>query len=278
MGTGNKEMHLILISIANIHGGTCMKATSHAYALVAYLPIPKFHNISPAVQAILSVHIFHHAVSLVMQNLKMACKNSEVMSDPNGHLHVVHTPLIAWIADYPEQLLITCTSSRNSLIFTATVERFSDPTSAPPRFRQQTLDAIKQAYTACDPCDNIAAFYKVCLVLCLSGIVKYFWEDWGNACPSQFLTPDTLHAWHKFFFDHCVHWVINIMGRKELDHRLLVLQPHIGMCNWPDGISKLKQTRGWDHQEIKRLLAVVAAGAIPGNVLCAICAITCRKL
>ena len=274
MGTGNKEMHPLLISITNIHAGTRMKATSHAYALVAYLPIPKFRDVSPAVQAVLSVRVFHRAVSLVMQNLKMACKNGEVMSDPNGHLRVVHTPLVAWIADYPEQLLIACTSSRNSPISTATAERFGDPTPAPPRLRQQTLDAIKQACTACDPCDNIAAFHKVCLMLRLSGVVQPFWEDWGDACPSRFLTPDALHAWHKFFFDHCVHWVINIMGGEELDRRLSVLQPHVGTRNWPDGISKLKQTGGRDHQEIERLLAVVAAGAIPGDVLCAIRAIT----
>ena len=274
MGTGNKEMHPLLISIANIHAGTHMKATSHAYVLVAYLPIPKFHNVSPAVQAVLSAHIFHRAVLLVMQNLKMACKNGEVMSDPNGHLCVVHTPLVAWIADYPEQLLIACTSSRNSLIFTATAEQFGDPTPAPPRLCQQTLDTIKQACTACDPCDNIAAFHNVCLMLRLSGVVQSFWEDWGDACPLQFLTPDVLHAWHKFFFDHCVQWVINIMGGEELDHRLSVLQPGMSMHNWPDGISKLKQTRGRDHWEIERLLAVVAAGVIPGDVLCMICAIT----
>ena len=52
MGSGNKKMHPLLLSIANIHAGVCMKATSQAYALVAYLPIPKFLNVSPAVQSI----------------------------------------------------------------------------------------------------------------------------------------------------------------------------------------------------------------------------------
>ena len=65
-------------------------------------------------------------------------------------------------------------------------------------------------------------------MLRLNGVVEAFWEDWGNACLSWFLTPDVLHAWCKFFFDHCVHWVINIMGREELDHCLSVLQPHVG--------------------------------------------------
>ena len=56
----------------------------------------------------------------------------------------------------------------------------------------------------CDPCD-IAAFYKVCLSsFHLNGVVLPFWEDWGDACPSMFLTPDALHQWHTFYYNHCI--------------------------------------------------------------------------
>jgi hypothetical protein len=47
IGSGNKEMHPVLLSLANIDTGVHMKATSHAFALAAYLPIPKFVNVSP---------------------------------------------------------------------------------------------------------------------------------------------------------------------------------------------------------------------------------------
>jgi hypothetical protein len=54
------------------------------------------------------------------------------MSNPTGDLQVIHTPLVAWIADYPEQLLIACISSKNSPISTATAIQFGDLFPHPP--------------------------------------------------------------------------------------------------------------------------------------------------
>ncbi|KIJ57496.1 hypothetical protein HYDPIDRAFT_48255, partial [Hydnomerulius pinastri MD-312] len=234
IGTGNKEMHPLLLSIANIHAGVRMKATSHSFALAAYLPIPKFLNVSQPVQAILAARVYHFAISIITKNLKVAQRDGAVMSDPMGDLRVIHTPLVAWIADYPEQLLITCISSKNSPISTATAAQFGDPFPHPPRTRQQTLQTIFEACASCDPCD-ITAFHKVCQQKRLNGVVEPFWANWGDACPSLFLTPDALHQWHKFYFDHCLKWVINIMTGPELDRRLSVLQPRTGTRHWANG-------------------------------------------
>ena len=151
-----------------------------------------------------------------MQNMKRVVLDGEVMSDLEGHLHIVHTPLVSWITNYPRQLLVACVSSRNSPISVATAEQFSNATPSPSQHQQQTLDVIQEAYRACDLCD-VAAFHKICLALHLNGIVQPFWADWGDAFPSSFLTPDALHKWHKFYYDHCVQWVTNIMGAVELD-------------------------------------------------------------
>ncbi|KAG2128902.1 uncharacterized protein EDB93DRAFT_1095806, partial [Suillus bovinus] len=55
IGTRNKEMHPLLISLANIHAGVHMKVTLHVFALITYLPIPKFLGVSKPTHAILSV-------------------------------------------------------------------------------------------------------------------------------------------------------------------------------------------------------------------------------
>ena len=195
------------------------------------------------------------------------------MSDPEGNLRMIHTPLVSWIADYPEQLLIACISSKNSPLSLATAEHFGQPTALPRRTRHHTLQAIEEAIAACDPCD-ITAFHKVCLALRLNGVVDPFWKKWGNACPSSFLTPGALHQWHKFYFDHCLRWVINIIGGKELDRRLAALQPRTGTRHWSNGVSTLKQCTGREHRDLEKLLPAVAAGALPDDVLCALRAIT----
>ena len=116
MGMGNKEMHLLLLLLTNIHAGVRMKATSHVFALATYLPIPKFCNVPPAVQSVLSACVYHHCISIVVESLITTNSSGKSMSDPLGCLQHVHTPLVSWIADNPEQLLIACTSSKNSPI------------------------------------------------------------------------------------------------------------------------------------------------------------------
>ncbi|KAG1844477.1 hypothetical protein F4604DRAFT_1884447 [Suillus subluteus] len=120
--TGNKEMHPILISLTNIHAGVRMKATSHAFALVTYLPIPKFLDVSRPIHTILSMWVYHFTISIVMRNLKLATHNGCPMSDPRGDLHMIHTPLVAWIANYPEQLVCTISDPCNIAPFHKTCQ------------------------------------------------------------------------------------------------------------------------------------------------------------
>ncbi|KAN0078155.1 hypothetical protein V8E55_010212 [Tylopilus felleus] len=274
MGSGNKEMHPLLLSLANIRANVHMKATSHTFALAAYLPISKFLDVPPAIQSVLSSRVFHFAISIIVQSLKEEESNGVPMSDPNGLLRLVHTPLVLWTADLPEQHVITCVSSRYSPISTAATEQFGESVPSPAHHREAILDAIREACHSCDPCD-IAAFHKLCLAsFQLNGVVIPFWSDWGNACPSIFLTPDALYQWHKFFFDHCVHWVINIIGGAELDHCLSVLQPRTGMRHWRNGISTLKQLSRREHRNLEKLLPVVVAGTFTPAALCALHALT----
>ena len=263
-------MHPLLLSLVNIHAGVRMKSTSNSFALVAYLPIPKFHNVSSVIQAVLSACIFHFSISIVMKNLMVANEEGKIMPNPERNLQMIHTSLVSWITDYPEQLLIACTSSKNSPISLATAKDFGQHTPLPHRTRYHTLQVIEDAIAACDPCE-IAAFHKICLVLCLNGVMDPFWKKWGNACPSSFLTPDVLHQWHKFYFDHCLRWVINIIGGQELDRRLAALQPRTRTRHWSNGVSTLKQCTGREHRDLETLLPAIAAGALPDNLLCALC-------
>ncbi|KAG1812059.1 uncharacterized protein BJ212DRAFT_1448196 [Suillus subaureus] len=187
--------------------------------------------------------IYYFTISIVIHNLKLATHNGCPMSDPRGDLHMIHTPLVAWIANYPEQLLIMCMVSKCSLISLATAAQFGDPLPHPPQTCSYTLDTIERACITSDPC-NITSFYKTCQTLHLNGVIEPYWKDWGHACPSFFLMPDGLHQWHKFFFDHPINWSINIMGGTELD-----------LHHW-------------------KLLPGMIVGAVPNEVVCALHAIT----
>ena len=113
----------------------------------------------------------------------------------------------------------------------------------------------------------------MCQDVGLNGVHQPFWRDWGNADPSYFLTPDALHPWHKFIFNHPLKWIINIMGGDELDRRMAALQPHVGVWHWQNGISKLKQVTGREHRDLQKVLVAIVVGAVPPSVLCATCAL-----
>ncbi|KAL4070609.1 hypothetical protein J3A83DRAFT_4358748 [Scleroderma citrinum] len=142
------------------------------------------------------------------------------------------------------------TLSKNSPISLANVKQFN-PIPQPLHICQHMLQAIQEVVAACDPC-NIVTFHKFCLTKHLNGIVEPFWERWGNACPLCFLTPDALHQWHKFYFNHCLQ---------------------IGTRHWMNSISTLKQCTGCEHHDLEKVLPAVAAGASPDDVLCALQAI-----
>jgi hypothetical protein len=270
IGTGNKELHPLLLSIANIRAGVRMKATSHAFVLAAYLPIPKFVGVRTELQSMLSARVFHRSLDHVFINLKAAERCGAVTSDGNGWLRTIHTPLVAFIADRPEQLMIAGVNGRTSPISLATTNQFDDPYPHPPRTRQHTLDAIRRVLLQCPNPWDLVAFAKACERENLNGVYEPFWRDWGSAEPSIFLTPEALHQWHKFFYDHCLKWVINIMTGEELDFRLSVLQPRVGVKHWKNGVSKLKQCTGREHRDLETQLVTTAAGAVPHQVLCAI--------
>src|ERR1700685_4560585 len=142
IGTGIKEMHLVLLSLANISASVHMKATSHAFSLTAYLLIPKFLNVSAPIQAALTACVYHICTSIITRNLRIADSHGAELSDPQGRRRKCHTPLASWIGDLPEQRTIACVLASQSTISTATFDDFGDSEPHPPCTCKFTLDHI----------------------------------------------------------------------------------------------------------------------------------------
>lgn len=274
IGTGNKEMHPVLLSIANIDPSVRMKATSHSFVLAAYLPIPKFKDVSPTVHAALVAQAYHASLSIVTENLQVAEQHGAEMSDYDGFKRVNHTPLVSWISDLPEMHSISCTLQNQSPLSLAAIHQFGDDQFLRPqaaRTRDHTLDNITRARLAVPPGPaGFPTFVTEAAKYGLLAVVDPFWARWGQACPSDFLTPDALHGWHKFFFDHIVQWAINMVGGPELDRRMAALQPLVGVRHWPKGVSKLKQLTGKEHRDLEKIIVPCIAGAVPPQVLISI--------
>ncbi|KAI6114201.1 hypothetical protein F5141DRAFT_1001954, partial [Pisolithus sp. B1] len=105
---GGKVAHPLLISLANIHMDIRNKGSSHAFLLLALMPIPAFTHPATQICSVLEVHLFHHCLDIVLEPLKQATHFGRMMSDPIGNLCYCFTLLVSYIVDTPEACMLAC--------------------------------------------------------------------------------------------------------------------------------------------------------------------------
>lgn len=263
---GDKEAHCIYLSCGNIRKDTRGKASARCWTLIGYIPIGKF--IENDFQGILSSRLYHLCLDIVTKRLQDASWKPIEVSDCYGHLRRLRTVLIAFLADRLEQLLISCAAGNASPLSEADSTNFGDSAVRPLRTGVETLLAIDNLKQAVEPLD-LKAFKDASLDAGLNGVVDPFWRGWQFADPCEFLTPDALHQFHKFFMDHAVKWAKTILTKKEIDRRLSVLQPRVGFRHFVDGFTRFKQHTGREQRDIERVFIAILAGhkKISGNVM-----------
>ena len=121
----------------------------------------------------------------------------------------------------------------------ASYKDFGDPFHHEPHTALKTLVQLEHLASEVDPW-NLKNFLKAAHNLCLSSMHKPFWHDWALSDPSQFLTSEPLHHWHKQFWDHDAKWCINAVGASKLNFCFSIIQPFTSFYHFSGGISKLK--------------------------------------
>jgi len=264
--TGHRQAHPLLISLANLDMGFRTKASNHAFLLLALLPIPKFIARNRT-RGVLDARLFHKCLDFILEPLKNAAKTGIMMRDPVGNYRYCFPMLASYIADTPEAALVAGVAGKTSSVTMASYKQFGDPFRHEPRTATKTLSQLRGIDA--DPWD-LDAYIKAAAASRLNGVHLPFWRDWALADPSQFLTPEPLHHWHKQFWDHDVKWCIYVVGGPELDFRFSILQPRTGFKHFSGGISTLKQVTGREHRDIERSIVAAIAGAVPKDFLIAI--------
>ncbi|KIM57150.1 hypothetical protein SCLCIDRAFT_131196 [Scleroderma citrinum Foug A] len=191
------------------------------------------------------------------------------MSDPVGNLWYCYTPLASWIADTPEESLLSATSPKVSPVTTATSKEFGNLFRHPSCTATLTLTAICTACAMHDPSDYLK-FLKVIWKLGLNGVIYPFFEGWPMSDPFDFFTLEVLHHFHQLFWDHDANWCILTVGAAEINFHFSLLQTTVSHRLFEDGISNLKQVTGRDHRTIQWYMVSVIASAVPRRFLIAI--------
>ncbi|KIK14602.1 hypothetical protein PISMIDRAFT_17169 [Pisolithus microcarpus 441] len=167
--------HPLLLSLTNIDADIRSKGSLHGHVLLALLPVVSFIHGKTHICSLLSDRLIHESLDFVLKPLKVAVAIGVMMSDPVGNLCYCFTPLIAYIADTPEQSLLACISPKASPVSTAVYKEFGDPFPHPPRTAGRTLDNIEWACIEADP-NDFEEFLKAAKRYSLSGVHKPFCE------------------------------------------------------------------------------------------------------
>ena len=255
------EMHPLFLTIGNIRSDVRMKANSHAWSLVAFMPIPKF-KAHPDYQTILQARVWHKCMDIICANLKISAHMGEYMPDPVGDLRYCFTPLVAYTADLPEQQMIAGVAQSSSPVTLARTSQFGDGIPYPPRDALHTLQQLFEIAQQVNVWD-VAEFLKRCKERGLLGVHLPFWRNWMLSDPSIFLVPELLHTCHKFFFDHLFKWCKEVIGALELDARYKSMHKRVGIRHFASGVCHVQKMTGREHRDIQRTIVAVIAGAAP---------------
>ncbi|KAG1741973.1 hypothetical protein EDB19DRAFT_1895005 [Suillus lakei] len=234
--TGGLEMHPIFVTIGNIQSDLQMRATCHAWRCVTYMPIPKFVDIHPDYQTILSQWLFHKCMDIIFADAKVAAMVGKFMPDPASHVRHCFTPLVAYTADLPEQQAIACVLKVASPIM-------------------------------------LREFQEEAKVHSLSGVHQPFWRNWPYTDPSRFLAGEILHTCHKFFFDHPFKWCKESVGKDKLDVHFRSHHKRVGTCHFSSGVCQMKQMTGREHWDLQHTLVPSITRVMPPQFVHAICAL-----
>ena len=263
--TGGLEMHPVFMSIGNIQSDVRMQAMSHAWHCIAFIPTSEF-EVHPDYQTILFAHLFHHCMDEVMAPLKHAALHGVTLTDAVGSIRHCYMLLASYIADLPEQQLISCVAMSASPVTVAERSQFGDAEPAEPRTGRHTLIQISKLCGRVDPWD-LDAFQKAAKLCKLLGVHRPFWRNWKFADPSLFLTGEILHTCHKFFFDHILAWCKVLIRAHALDTRFKNLHQRVAVCHFSSGVSHVTQMTGRDHRNIERTIVPVLAGIAPDHFI-----------
>ena len=256
------------MTLGNIPKELRRKPSEHASVLIGYLSVDKVDSVglSERKQRALVHQLFHASVKMIVKPLIEAGKNGIDVTGGDGKIRRVHPVLASYVADYPEQCLVSCAKYGTCCICQCPDTALEDDTAKTPRRQIWTLDVLRQARMK--GTRGSAAFYNSCKELNVSGyVVEPFWKDLPFTDIHLCLTPDVLHQLYQGVFKHVLEWCGDLMDESELDQRIRCLPPAFGTRHFKNGISALSQVSGSERKDMARILLGCLVGRVPNAAI-----------
>ncbi|KAH7099434.1 hypothetical protein BKA62DRAFT_744176 [Auriculariales sp. MPI-PUGE-AT-0066] len=237
--TGNKTCYPVYMTIGNIPKHLRRQPSMRARRLLAYLPTGK-------VDGTLHTQLFHKCMSL-------PAKKGEVFIDSRGIACTCHTILAAYVADYPEQCLITCVRYGQACpVCDTLLADFDKDEPGEPWSQGDTIATID--FT----CQQSTQEYDATLEAAgLTNVPEPFWKKLVQGMGK-----------------HLVSWLIEVANDEdELDARFQHIPYATGLHRFRDGMSTLSNVSGTEHKAIYAQLLGCIHGIVPDDAIHSACSL-----
>ncbi|KAI0739540.1 hypothetical protein C8Q80DRAFT_1221997 [Daedaleopsis nitida] len=263
--SGGKSAYPVYLTIGNLPKAVRRKPSLHPCVLLGYLSVDKISQES-LTQRELRAHnqrLFHELMRVILEPSVQAGKEGIGMTDGDGAVHRVFPILAAYVADYPEQCLVSCSKYGSCPKCQCPPDTLSSSDSHPLCTQPWTEGVIANAKASST---SMAQFHRSCMQQQVSGSVYHpFWADLPYANINTAITPDVLHQLYQGVFKHLVNWCMRIMSEEESDRRVRALPPAYGVHHFKNDVSALTQISGSERKRMAKILLGCLVGVFPFN-------------
>ncbi|KAK6981749.1 hypothetical protein R3P38DRAFT_2578132 [Favolaschia claudopus] len=269
VATGQNDYYPLYLSNGLVHNNV-RRAHRNAVTLIGFLAIPKTdreHESSSEFRTFRR-NLFHGSPKYIFESLRDAMETPEVVLFGDGHYRRVVYGLGPYIADYPEQVLLTCVVQGWCPRCTASNKNLDGEGG---RRTQAHAERAFDALTHKQLWDTYG----------IVGDVLPFTWDFPRADIYELISPDLLHQIIKGTFkDHLVTWVgeyLEAVHTKkkaaqimaDIDRRCVahvLLPPFPGLRRFPEG-RNFKQWTGDDSKALMKVYLPAIEGHVPPQML-----------
>lgn len=267
--SGGKAAYPVYLTIGNIPKAIRRKPSRNACILIGYLSVDKMSRIglSDIQHRSRMQRVFHESMKIILEPLKEAGRVGVMMESSDGSVRRVHPILTSYVADYPEQCLVTCSKYGTCPKCTTPADDLGELKSPrdPDRTSKWTLDIIEGGLQEHGSAQH-RKFHQHCMENGVTGgVFAPFWKDFPFTDIHRITTPDVLHQLYQGVLKHLVGWAQQVVGKDELDARIRSLPQMAGVRFFKTGISTLSQISGTERKNMAKILLCAVADVMPSR-------------
>ncbi|KAG8910614.1 hypothetical protein FRC00_007874, partial [Tulasnella sp. 408] len=232
LSTG-KEAYPAYLTIGNIPKSVRRKPSMHAQLLFAYLPTEQFTGttLSKKQISLAKTRAFHFAMKCIFATLESAGRDGVELESGDGKVRHCHPILAIYIADYPEQCLVTCTCYMHCPLCQVSPGQLGEYGQSDKRNQKETLRKLDKASQA----TTKAVASTILREAGITDTLEPFFSDLPFTNINHAITPDILHQLYQGLIKHLTGWITRIIGPKEFDLRFAQLLPNHALRIFKDG-------------------------------------------